>query len=54
MVPQDLVLRPASQQTQKLVGDTLGALLEASFDLRTYVKRPPAPPAAAGTANARQ
>ncbi|MGH7612794.1 MAG: type 4a pilus biogenesis protein PilO [Gemmatimonadales bacterium] len=55
MVPQDLVLRPASQQTQKLVGDTLGALLEASFDLRTYVKRLPASPAAAGGAgNARQ
>lgn len=55
MVPQDLVLRPASQQTQKLVGDTLGALLEASFDLRTYVKRTPTSPAAAGgTGNARQ
>ena len=55
MVPQDLVLRPASQQTQKLVGDTLGALLEASFDLRTYVKRPPVSPAAAGgTGDARQ
>ena len=53
MVPQDLVLRPASQQTQKLVGDTLGALLEASFDLRTYVKRLSVSPAAAGgTGNA--
>ncbi|MGH7537694.1 MAG: type 4a pilus biogenesis protein PilO [Gemmatimonadales bacterium] len=49
MVPQDLVLRPASQQTQRLVGDTVGALLEASFDLRTYVKR-----TAGGPANARQ
>lgn len=53
MVPQGLALIPATQQTQKLVGDTLGALLEASFDLRTYVKRPPAPPAAGGAANAR-
>ncbi len=52
MVPQGLVLRPASQQTQKLVGDTIGALLEASFDLRTYVKRTSA--VARGTANARQ
>jgi type IV pilus assembly protein PilO len=52
MVPQSLVLRPASQQTQKLVGDTIGALLEASFDLRTYVKRTSV--AARGTANARQ
>src|SRR6266851_5584354 len=39
MVPQSIVLKAASQQTQKLVGDTLGALLEADFDLRTYVKR---------------
>jgi Tfp pilus assembly protein PilO len=54
MVPQGLVLRPASLQTQKLVGDSTGALLEADFDLRTYVKRAPAPPVAAGgTANAR-
>jgi type IV pilus assembly protein PilO len=39
MVPQSVVLKPASQQAQRLVGDTLGALLEANFDLRTYVKR---------------
>ena len=54
MVPQDLVLRSASQQSQHLVGDTLGALLEASFDLRTYVKRIPRKPAAGGTGNALQ
>jgi type IV pilus assembly protein PilO len=54
MVPQGLVLKPASSQTQKLVGDTTGALLEADFDLRTYVKRAPATaPAAGGTGNAR-
>ena len=54
MVPQALVLRAASQQTQKLVGDTLGALLEASFDLRTYVKRiPPSTSTAGGAINAR-
>jgi hypothetical protein len=53
MVPQGLALIPATQQTQKLVGDTLGALLEASFDLRTYVKRPTAAPGAGGGANAR-
>lgn len=47
MVPQGLTLRPASQQAQKLLADTMGALLEADFDLRTYVKRVP-PPAAAG------
>ena len=50
MVPQGLVLKPASPQTQRLVGDTTGALLEADFDLRTYVKRAPARPAAAGGA----
>lgn len=53
MVPQGLSLAPATQQTQKLVGDTVGALVEASFDLRTYVKRSPASPAAGGGANAR-
>lgn len=54
MVPQGLTLIPATQQTQKLVGDTLGALLEVSFDLRTYVKRPPVTTATAGgTASAR-
>jgi type IV pilus assembly protein PilO len=54
MVPQGLVLKPASPQTQKLVGDTTGSLLEADFDLRTYVKRATAPPAVAGGAgNAR-
>jgi Tfp pilus assembly protein PilO len=44
MVPQGLTLRPASPQAQKLLADTMGALLEADFDLRTYVKRdsPPA------------
>lgn len=53
MVPQSLVLKAASQQTQKLVGDTLGALLEADFDLRTYVKRVAVGPVtAAGTAGA--
>jgi len=55
MVPQSIVLKAASQQTQKLVGDTLGALLEADFDLRTYVKRVPVATAAGtrGAANAR-
>ena len=52
MVPQTLVLKAATAQTQKFVGDTLGALLEADFDLRTYVKRVPVA-AAAGAANAR-
>lgn len=52
MVPQALVLKAATAQTQKFVGDTLGALLEADFDLRTYVKRVPLGPVTAGAANA--
>ena len=47
VVPQDLILRPATQQTQKLLGDTLGALLEAQFSIRTYVKSAAPPPASA-------
>ena len=54
MVPQSLVLKPAGQQTQRMVGDTMGSLLEASFDLRTYVKRISSGTATAGgAANAR-
>src|ERR1041384_6674383 len=47
MVPQNALLKPATQQTQKLLADTLGSLLEVDFELRTYVKRtkPAAPPA---------
>jgi Tfp pilus assembly protein PilO len=55
MVPQSVVLKAATAQTQKFVGDTSGALLEADFDLRTYVKRVSVAPATAagGAANAR-
>jgi Tfp pilus assembly protein PilO len=45
IVPQDLTLRPAQQQAQKLIGDTLGALLEAQFAIRTFVKSAAPPPA---------
>jgi type IV pilus assembly protein PilO len=45
IVPQDIVLRPAQQQAQKMVGDTLGALLEANFSIRTFVKAAAPPPA---------
>src|SRR6059036_940786 len=47
IVPQDVLLKPAQQQAQRLLGDTLGALLEAQFGIRTFVKAaapPPAPP----------
>src|SRR6266545_3780295 len=49
IVPQDVILKAAAGQAQKLLGDTLGALLEAQFGIRTFVKAaaatPPAPPA---------
>src|SRR5258705_207452 len=47
IVPQDVVLKAAAQQAQKLLGDTLGALLEAQFGIRTFVKAAAPPPAAA-------
>src|SRR5213083_3710641 len=45
VVPQDVILRAAQQQTQRVLGDTLGALLEAQFVIRTFVKSaaPPGP-----------
>lgn len=45
IVPQDVLLKHAAGQAQKLLGDTLGALLEAQFAIRTFVKAaaPPAP-----------
>ena len=46
VVPQELVLSPAKQQAQRLLGDTLGALLLAEFSIRTYVKSTAPPPAA--------
>ena|SRR2546425_293340 len=63
IVPQELTLKPAQQAAQKVMNDTLGALLEASFAIRTFVKSagpPPLPPGAkkpaakpAGAAGAR-
>src|SRR5438034_110756 len=38
IVPQDVILKAAAGQAQKLLGDTLGALLEAQFGIRTLVK----------------
>ena len=47
IVPQDVILKMAQAQAQRLLGDTLGALLEAQFAIRTFVKAsaPPPPPA---------
>jgi type IV pilus assembly protein PilO len=46
VVPEDVVLRPAQPQTGKFLNDTSGALLEATFSIRTFVKSTTAPPAA--------
>src|SRR5438876_156212 len=46
LVPQDVILKPAQSQAQRFLSDTLGALLEAQFAIRTFVKAaaPPPPP----------
>jgi hypothetical protein len=43
-VPQDVTLSAASPAAQKLLGDTLGALLLAEFSIRTFVKAAGPPP----------
>jgi len=53
IVPQDLQLSPATVAAQKLLGDTLGALLLAEFQVRTYVKTSTPQPPPAGGARAR-
>jgi type IV pilus assembly protein PilO len=40
IVPYDLKLDQASQAAGKALGDTTGSLLEAKFQVRTYVKSP--------------
>ncbi|MDH3496301.1 MAG: type 4a pilus biogenesis protein PilO [Gemmatimonadota bacterium] len=41
MVPHQLSLQIASEQSSRSLGDTTGALLQATFQLRTFVKQPP-------------
>ena len=54
VVPQDVTLSSASPAAQKLLGDTVGSLLLAEFQIRTFVKSSlPAPPKPAGAARAR-
>jgi type IV pilus assembly protein PilO len=38
IVPTDLVIAPATSTAAKALGDSSGALLEARFQIRTYVK----------------
>jgi len=40
MVPHELQLTLATAQAQTAVGDTTGALLQAAFQLKAYVKQP--------------
>jgi type IV pilus assembly protein PilO len=54
VVPQDVVLSPATPAVQKLLGDTLGALLLAEFTIRTFVKSSGPPPQPAGGTRARR
>src|SRR6267143_5129598 len=56
IVPQDVILKAAAGQAQKLLGDTVGALLDAQLGIRTFVKAaapPPAAPAKKGAGGAR-
>src|SRR5213592_807233 len=53
VVPQEVSLKLAQQQAQKVLGDTVGALLEAQFSIRTFVKAPAPPPAPAGKQGAK-
>ena len=40
MVPHQLSLQVATDQTAQSLGDTTGSLLQATFQLRTFVKQP--------------
>ncbi|HTO74213.1 MAG TPA: type 4a pilus biogenesis protein PilO [Gemmatimonadales bacterium] len=49
IVPIDLTLAPATQASAKLANDSTGALLEARFQIRTYVKTPNSEGESSGT-----
>ena len=49
IVPIDLNLAPATQASAKLANDSTGALLEARFQIRTYVKTPNSEGESSGT-----
>src|SRR5881398_1891241 len=53
IVPQDVLLKPAQQQAQKILSDTIGSLLEAQFLIRTFVKSAATPPAPKKATSAR-
>ena len=49
IVPYDLTLDQANTAAAKALGDTTGALLEAKFQIRTYVKSPNSEGESSGT-----
>jgi type IV pilus assembly protein PilO len=49
IVPYDLTIAVANSSAAKVLGDTTGALLEAKFQIRTYVKSPNSEGEASGT-----
>jgi type IV pilus assembly protein PilO len=49
IVPYDLVVAAANSSTAKVLGDSTNALLEARFQIRTYVKSPGSEGEASGT-----
>jgi type IV pilus assembly protein PilO len=49
IVPYDLSIAVANSQAAKVLGDTTGAMLEAKFQIRTYVKSPNSEGEASGT-----
>jgi type IV pilus assembly protein PilO len=49
IVPYDVTLAPAQAQMTKVLGDSSGAMLEAKFRIRTYVKSSQAEGEASGT-----
>ena len=53
VVPQEVTMSTATPATQKLLGDTLGALLLTEFSIRTFVKGSGPPPPPAGGPRAR-
>jgi type IV pilus assembly protein PilO len=49
IVPYDLTIAVANSQAAKVLGDSTGALLEAKFQIRTYVKSPNSEGESSGT-----
>jgi hypothetical protein len=53
LVPHSLALQLAPEQSAKAQGDTTGALLQAQFQLKAFVKQPPTGESEGGRGGAR-